>query len=169
MLPPPPVEGGEDPERLAGGGGDVARRDRVGRVDHGQAAAVGGEGLLHGRIPAGAVGREVPGDEDLLGLDLPGDGRHLLHRVAGAEDEVAPGALVELGQAAGQEGQPGPARGPLQLRVVDEQGHHLVGRVEGGQEGGVVGQAQVAPEPQSLMVVLSGRPLPLGGRGSWTG
>ena len=84
---------------------------------------------------------------------------------------MAAGAVVELGQAAGEEGQAGRARRPLQVRVVDEQGHHLVGRVEGGEQGGVVGQAQVAPEPEDrgLMGVLSGRPLPPGGRGSSTG
>ncbi len=80
--------------------------------------------------------------------DLGRHRRHLFGRVAGAHDQAAAGALVEVGQAAGEEGQAGAARRPLQPGVEDEQGHHLVGRVEGGQQGGVVGQAQVAPEPE---------------------
>ena len=68
------------------------------------------EGAVDRVVPAGAVGAVVGGDEDLGRLHLPGDRFHLRGRRAGTQDQAAVGALVELGQAAGEEGQAGGAR-----------------------------------------------------------
>ena len=80
--------------------------------------------------------------------DLPRDARHDVLGAAGQHPQPAVGALLELAQAAVEEGQ---ARRPgraAQDVVEHEQRQDLVGLVAGGEQGGVVGQAEVTAEPQ---------------------
>ena len=149
VRPPAAVERREDLVRRPGAGGDVVGRDGVGRVDPDQPhTPIESEHSFDGLVTAGAVRAEVVGDEHLGGVDLP---RHLGHdvdRQPPPHHEPAIRALVEIGQAAGQEGQPGAAGGPLQDRVHHEERDHLVSRRQRRQQRRVVGQAEVPPQPE---------------------
>ena len=105
---PPPVEGRKDRDRGPRRAHDGARGQRVGRAHGLEGPAVGGQGPGHPGVPPAAVGGGVGRHEDLGRPDLGGQRRHHLDRVAGPHDQPAAHGPVQLGQAAGQEGGPGP-------------------------------------------------------------
>ncbi len=116
VRPPAPVERREYLVRRPGAGGDVAGSHGVGESTRTSGTRHESQPALDGVVTAGAVRTEVVGDEHLGGVDLPCHRGHDVDRRPPPHHQPAAGALVEVGQAAGQEGQPGTARGPLQHR-----------------------------------------------------
>lgn len=84
---------------------------------------------------------------DALGPGLGDDLLDGVDRVARADDEGAVGGVVEVAEAVGQERPAARPRRPLQQRVDDEQRDDLA-LPGGGRQRRVVGQAEVAAEPE---------------------
>ncbi len=99
-------------------------------------------------VPRPAVGRRVRADVHAGGTGVARHPWHDLLRRPGQHAQPSVGALVQLAQAAVEEGQARGAGRAAQRVVEDEQRQHVVGGRLRGLQGGVVGQAQVPSEPQ---------------------
>ena len=137
--------------------GDPARRDGVRRARAHQRDAVLAQRLLDLEVALVAVGAVVGGDVHPGGADLPRSEHDLAHRVAAHHGEACPPlpqGRVQRAQGGGEVGPAGrPGRAP-QRRVQHEQRQHT-GRGAGVEQGGVVAEAQVAPEPHHGAVLAA--------------
>ena len=145
---PRPVERGEHLERLTVALAHGARVDGVRRTDPHQPAPRCGQRPLHRLVPPRAVGAEVGGDVHRLGVRLGSHSEDHLGRVARPHDEVASDRGVQRLQAPGQKGQARRARRAAEPRVGHEQGDDGAASRRRLDQGRVVGQPEVPPEPE---------------------
>jgi len=109
-------------------------------------------GVVHAPGAAAGIGRDVAREMDLLGADLSGQLHQLALRRAVADHEprasVAKGA-IEVLEALEHElrARPGPVTPGKDAIVEAENGHDTLVGVEGGAQGGVIVQAQIAAKP----------------------
>ena len=146
-LLPRPSERREDRVGRSVGLDDRPRRDRVRTVDEGERSARRAEPSRHRGVAPRAVWPVIMGGEDQPGTGLGDDRSYDDGGVAMAHDEATTDRPTECPQTVDQERLAGVARGGEEDRVDHEQRDHRAGR-RGGDEGRVVGEAEVTPEPQ---------------------
>ena len=145
VLLPGAAERREDLVRRPVALGHPARRHGVRRPGADELDVVLRQGRVDALVASAAVRTEVRGDVHPVGPDLARRADDLGHRVAGADGQ--PDAGVQVAQRLRQVVPPRRPARPPQGRVEDEQGEHVTVPVGGVEQGGVVREAQVAPEP----------------------